>query len=1088
MSDVRNVGIVVALKEEFEVLERTLSIAVTPEQHSDVVYITYNTEYKTAYGADLKLVFLVMDDQANTTSSSATTWFVGRHNFDILINIGIAGLLSKDNHLLDVIIGEGCHEYGYRQKAIDNTEGNNFEIIYAGRYFSTTKQFPEAFSQLKHLCQYDYKKWENDSKNRLEKSIDAGILNNLKKKELLKDIQVIDKGILASGDKLGSSQAFKKFVLTQNRLEKALEMESAGFLYAISNQRQPPLTLIIKAISDPADERKKELDSIKDGVFREMAMQNASSVLKIFLDKYNFSTGMFNDDTKGELGPDKDYLYTKTLAGLNSHFKMNFSGEALKLWGKIFFLIGDQKNIALEEERFIEGLLEYINGQDSETPLYILGNPGSGISPCLSVLYQAFYKNYLADKAQYYPIYIDFRKFIGGTNKDLSSQTEKYIEDEWLPFLNSHDLKKILLIYDEADYTSKFQTQLENSISKNLSSFSRKKIIGRRASINRERTRQRESNGAEITFRSISIENEQFNKLLHIYSMLENKEIDDSDRLKAILEKCRFNEIDIFLLRLIFNNINSTFNKHKSVYYLFDEFCMDHIEKIKSQGKNYQDNFSIDRLAEFAFNYLVVKNKFEENELCNNPAWYLLNRNKEIQHFLIAKHIINVLLLIAEKEEYIEFNYIHDHKVNSYSKYLVNIDPPTQEAVFNATKIVLNKEKKFYAHANAMYLLGRLEYDALKERAIGLIKEYMPKSKEKYKHKPSVEDNRKFLFALRTAYISLACLGESSASGEYVEKLILHHDWCTVNRGFHLLYYGDKSFDPGIGFNPEDKLGDCSKTYLHLYNRIKTLRKEPLRDIEIYTFFSLIQQRYLKNNFTDENKLKEATDLIDNILEKDIVEYTGLKSYLKMLKKIFESSNYSRFTLLKQISALKFEKRKGWVHRNFKGQIETVASHTLNAVYMASLLLPNSSSDSRDRGYKKSRIMDMLLYHDLAESLVHDHLPEEKTALKKKEEDDFYETLVPYRTCGLFNTRSINSLWKEYDSKVTTNSKIANDIDKLEGYAQFLSYLESGEEVEKPVFKKWRDEIASNTQTRLGRKIKDNIEFEFQSIIKEYSE
>jgi len=242
----------------------------------------------------------------------------------------------------------------------------------------------------------------------------------------------------------------------------------------------------------------------------------------------------------------------------------------------------------------------------------------------------------------------------------------------------------------------------------------------------------------------------------------------------------------------------------------------------------------------------------------------------------------------------------------------------------------------------------------------------------------------------------------------------------------------------------------------------------------------------LEGKFTDIGELKKATELIDKILDKGIVEFNKLKLYLKILKEKFKKPSYNKFSLLRQINELKFEERVGWLRLEFK-KIEAVTSHTLNAFYIASLLLPNSSNDLDEHGYNKNKIMNMLLYHDLAECTIHDHLPEDKTEEVKEEENEFYEQLSMHKVYGIHNTIQIYDLWKAFEGRNCINSKIAYDIDKLEAYAQLLSYLASGEKITKEEFKKWRDDINDKIDTKHGKRIKKYIESEFKSIIDKYS-
>jgi len=1093
MSKIPNVGIVVALKEEFEVLKNTFNIYVTGKSHDKVTYITYETCYKTKYDSELQLIFLLLDDMGGASVASATQWFVSKYDFCILINIGLAGLLSKDCHLLDVIVGDGSYEYDYRIKIRDNDQIGTFEIKHAGRYFSTSKQLSYSLSQLQLLYPSVYEEWEQASRNtyrELMNNLEEDTLNNLKREKLLLDTQVISKGLLACGCSVGMSNQFKTFLLDQNRLVLAMDMESAGFLQTISTIKPQPLSLVIKTISDPADERKNILDDIKFGILRKIAMKNASNLLKIFLDIYDFNRQKFIKYEQIVINEehtinDSDYLHMKTLNNLGDFFrKESCSNDDLKTWGKIFYQISSKRIIDLKKDSYINDLFVFINNSNSDAPLSIIGNPGTGISPCLSALYHVFYDNYQNNQTVYYPIYIDFRKYREEIYKDTSNmvvQAREFVRSEMkdtLLFLSKHKINNILLIFNDVERDAKFQNSLENEVVTIFKSFSNKKIIGARH-YSKQHTKQakieRKDDNANIVFSSISIEDTKFNEIVILLCLLEKKSADPAV-IKKILEKSNINTIDIFLLQLICKNIEQL-SENEDIQSLLEEFCLDHIDK-------HGGEVSIDDIAKFAFDYKIKSKHFKENELYSNPAWYLFNRNKEIECFLIAKHVVNLLLLLTEKNENFDpdLDIIYPDKIDFYRIFLINSNASIQQSILSVASKILNGSQSYAAHANALYLLGRLSNEVIKEEAKKIIREYLDRKDMKIESQMSLVEDNKSLLALRTCYISLAYLGDNSASEQYIEKLLSSSTWCSINRGFHLKYYGDMGYDLPIGLIADDNLSTFHKTYTYLYNRINTVTKTPLFDIEVYTFFSLIQHRHKDGKFNNPQDLEEIVSLIDKVLGK--ITHRDLKLYLNVLKDVFAKPVYSHFALLRQINNLKFEKRRGWISRGFKKDIEVVSSHILNTVYMASLLLPDKPNIL---GYDKNKIINMLLYHDLAVCVTHDHLPNERNGIIRAQEKDFYNKLSLYRTYGFYNVKYIHKLWNEFENPDNINSIIAKEIGQLESYAQFLSYIDDGETITKDEFKVWKKEIDGNIITKISIEIMEFIEKEFSQVLSKYN-
>jgi 5'-deoxynucleotidase YfbR-like HD superfamily hydrolase len=79
-----------------------------------------------------------------------------------------------------------------------------------------------------------------------------------------------------------------------------------------------------------------------------------------------------------------------------------------------------------------------------------------------------------------------------------------------------------------------------------------------------------------------------------------------------------------------------------------------------------------------------------------------------------------------------------------------------------------------------------------------------------------------------------------------------------------------------------------------------------------------------------------------------------------VLKKVFMKG---LINFMKYVSKLKEVKRTGWVRNNIDNP-ESVADHSFSAAILGSLLCPEDLN--------KEKVMKMLLYHDLAESVTGD--------------------------------------------------------------------------------------------------------------------
>ena len=135
--------------------------------------------------------------------------------------------------------------------------------------------------------------------------------------------------------------------------------------------------------------------------------------------------------------------------------------------------------------------------------------------------------------------------------------------------------------------------------------------------------------------------------------------------------------------------------------------------------------------------------------------------------------------------------------------------------------------------------------------------------------------------------------------------------------------------------------------------------------------------------------------------------------------------------------------RTGWVEKLDIENSESVASHTLLMIVIV-LFLANKYSYSCN---KKLKLIEMVLIHDIAESIVGDITPETMSILKKRQtENKAFEFILKN---WLPNTlkEELSSVWNEYKEDNTFDSNLIHMIDKLEMLMQANFYLEHRENV-----------------------------------------
>jgi len=151
---------------------------------------------------------------------------------------------------------------------------------------------------------------------------------------------------------------------------------------------------------------------------------------------------------------------------------------------------------------------------------------------------------------------------------------------------------------------------------------------------------------------------------------------------------------------------------------------------------------------------------------------------------------------------------------------------------------------------------------------------------------------------------------------------------------------------------------------------------------------------------------------------------------------------------------LKTIKRSGWIHKSKITSPESVADHSYSMCMMSMILAEIMNLDS---GY----IMKMVIIHDLAESMVGDHMPDNISSEEKHLlEDKAMKKIISKLPNSL--RKNYLRIWNEYNNNITVNAKFVHNMDKLEMALQAKEYEFEGypKEVLQPFIKSATDYIS----------------------------
>lgn len=151
---------------------------------------------------------------------------------------------------------------------------------------------------------------------------------------------------------------------------------------------------------------------------------------------------------------------------------------------------------------------------------------------------------------------------------------------------------------------------------------------------------------------------------------------------------------------------------------------------------------------------------------------------------------------------------------------------------------------------------------------------------------------------------------------------------------------------------------------------------------------------------------------------------------------------------------LKTIKRSGWIQKSNITSPESVADHSYSMCMMSMILAEIMNLDS-------GHILKMVIIHDLAESLVGDHMPDNISSEKKQlVEDKAMKKIISKLPNSL--RKNYLHIWNEYNGNITVNAKFVHNMDKLEMALQAKEYEFEGypKEVLQPFIKSATDYIS----------------------------
>lgn len=227
--------------------------------------------------ANVRLISVLAEQMGAQSAGESAAIALEHFSPDLIVVIGIAGGVSSDLAIGDVCVSNEIMDVLHNSKVEDSkSRGKSTEISFAPDFYHVNADLVAAFTFFKShpALRRSYESWR----------LEAGVSMQA---AALKDdpLPVLHIAPIACGP-VSASTTFNAKLKSLHRKVGAIETESGGVFKRIAGTQIPAIA--IRGISDMADSEKATLEAQTKGAAREVAMRNATELLKMQLESERF--------------------------------------------------------------------------------------------------------------------------------------------------------------------------------------------------------------------------------------------------------------------------------------------------------------------------------------------------------------------------------------------------------------------------------------------------------------------------------------------------------------------------------------------------------------------------------------------------------------------------------------------------------------------------------------------------------------------------------------------------------------------------------------------------------------------------------
>lgn len=628
-------------------------------------------------------------------------------------------------------------------------------------------------------------------------------------------------------------------------------------------------------------------------------------------------------------------------------------------------------------------------------------------------------------------------------------------------------------------------------------------------------------NGVEASdFRGADIA-EFMKKQLELNHVLKKEDLDPEDddmvahELREMIENFDLNYITMPQAELIrryhadehFENVESFTAFLESICRRFITPCVDGEKWTSKRFKTARRTICGYAMMDF-YNEVTQKIHAFEPEESLKPAYTaLVTENAITRDFLVAEHVLAVLQEQGElfqtvdgpsdTEELsrtmretlswpIEFDF--PISVNFFMQRIAkSLSLSNREKLASTLRTAIERRDIFLesdlirALNQIVYLFGRLPDEQLRNIDMDLLRthaETLTRLIEEAEERNDQDMALRLKVAHRTVQVTLIFKSDRATLESYVQRLLCDAETASINRAFHLIYYGDKlpyskhAGAPDIRYYYlDERIDGVATSYRssldsilstlsadhHLMSQGRPAR--PDYQLRIATLCSFIRHHYGEGDgAAGLQTFGRVGDYVvrffrkilemDHALEDETQRLMlPLRAEVEALLRGSQRSNDGLMQAIFDLYGLKRQLRQGWVTRQLvdrgvENRAESVAEHVLFCIKLAYLLLPEKHEALED--FDRRDVMSLLLFHDTGEALVGDYIATDDAELRRFFERKELEAAAYFDSRALRPVNRVRQPVRRaidaFQNGTGTNAMIARSIDRLENLVQLLVY------------------------------------------------